>query len=75
MLRYQSIELPGSATFVAAQQVKSYGRQIVSLFSACAEGTLKLVIAKAMTKLDVGVAEVERSPPTKLSSAVARGRF
>ena len=27
------------------------------LFSACAEGTLKLVIAKAMTKLDGALAE------------------
>lgn len=62
--------------FLCGEANKNYGKAALGRrVDACAEGTLKLVIALAMTKLDVGVAGVERSPPTKLSRAIARGRF
>lgn len=75
MLLRETIELPGPAIFARRSKRKLRKAALGRRVDACAEGTLKLVIAKAMTKLDVGVAGVERSPPTKLSSAVARGRF
>ena len=66
MLHRQSMELPGPAIFVQRSKRKLRKAALPQLFSACAEGTLKLVIAKAMTKLDGAPAE---------SSAVHRQSF